>query len=217
MGSSTTTATVAAAETHAKGHAAANATDAAAITGPKEVNREDDIRFAALQSAYYHGMRYGQLEAVHRVLLFFTVIGGTTALAGVVASLPWLAGVAAVLPTMAGTFDLVGDFAGRAALHKGLQAKFIDIIARLNVPNGEDPIAALRVDLQRAYAEEPPIKRVVQALATNAAIRSLGRDPNAMFVVSWPRYISGSLLSFEGYDPATRSEVAASHASTSKM
>lgn len=187
---------------------------AASSSKPEEMSELDNIRFEALQSAFYHSMRCGQLEMVHRVLLFFTVIGGTTALAGVVASLPWLAGIAAALPTLAGTLDLVGDFAGRAAVHKGLQAKFVDIIARLDAPRADNPVAALRVDLQRAYAEEPPVKRVVHALAMNAAIRSLGRDPASLLVVSKTRYCLGWLLAFDGYDPETRRELAGRHVAT---
>lgn len=179
----------------------------------------DVMKFEALQSAYYHIRRQARLEAWHRALLFVSILGGSAALAAVVASHAWAAAIFALLPTVAGTIDLVGDFAGRAAVHRGLYARFIDILARLEGPGAADPLDDLRRDLSRIYAEEPSPKAVVQAFAHNAAIRTLGRDPAEMLVPTLPQRLLAHVFSFGGTDIPTRRELeqtARTHASTSR-
>lgn len=194
------------------GHQAGTTSDAAGTPGAseaQEVTLGESVRFEALQNAYYHSLRAGRLDALHRAVMFINVIGGTAAAAAVLALYPGFAVGFALVPTVFACLDLVCDFSGRAAVHRSLQAKFFEVIAHLERPESSDPVAAAASDMSRIYAEEPASMRVVQALAHNMAIRTLGRDPSALFVIpGWKRMVA-HFASFAEFDPETKGEMAA--------
>lgn len=146
-----------------------------------------NLKFDALRNAIYHTARRGIMDALNRIFLFVVIISGAAAVGdlgqkyGITPQ--WLAFVAA----MAGTIQLVADFGVVARNHEFLQRQYYELIADIAAVAEPDAsqVAAWEARLNRIYGEEPPPMRALDAIAYNAACKSLGRQDSRVRVTLW--------------------------------
>lgn len=138
-----------------------------------------DLTFDLLQNAAYHSDRLAHFAGTHRVVSFITILFGTGAVAGAIASCPWLAGVSGVLTAVASSLDLAMDLAGQARLHEKLRERVFALMADVEEA-GDDParLRAIRGSLTRLFGEEAADMCVVNAMAHNAAVQATQRPVN---------------------------------------
>jgi hypothetical protein len=86
--------------------------------------------------------------------------------------------------------NLAFDFAGLARKHEDARRHYHDLAAEFEESDGDDAtVKRLRARMIRAAASEPVVFEAAQAIAYNAAIRSLGLDQNEEFVLGrWQKF-----------------------------
>jgi hypothetical protein len=130
-------------------------------------------KFDALRNAVYHSSRRRFFELLTRSLSFLVVVSGTAAVANLSVLDPR---AAAAVAAVIGALQLVFDFNGRARTHEMLQRKYYELLAEIDGvlnPNDEQ-IVKWQAALFRIYADEPPPMKALDAIAYNAACRSMG-------------------------------------------
>lgn len=133
----------------------------------------DLTRFRCLRNAAYHEDRERWFVGWHKLLMFIVVLSGTTAFGAVMnAGGNKLAMWASLLATVAGVADLVFELDTKARLHAKLKGRMFDILARCEVAQD---CRDLDMEMTRIYADEPPTKHGVNAIAFNAAMDAMGR------------------------------------------
>ena len=140
------------------------------------MSKEFNPKFEALRNAIYHSSRRRFFELLTRGLSFLVIVSGTAAVANLQVLEPrWWAALAAV----AGALQLVFDFNGRARLHELLQRRYFDLIAEIDAKTNptEEDFQKWQAALNRIYADEPPPMRALDAIAYNAACKSIGYGP----------------------------------------
>jgi hypothetical protein len=153
-----------------------------------EVASSDSFLFELVTAALYHRMRLSWFSGLHRLGMFVNILAGTAAVAAVVKQDQTLSLTVALVLAFVSAANLAFDFAGFARKHEDARRLYHDLAAELeeSEPN-EATIHRLRARMIRASASQPVVYEAAQALAYNAAIRSLGRDTREEFVLkSWP-------------------------------
>lgn len=167
------------------------------------------IEFDVLRNALLHTMRQRWFDSLHRWLMFLIVLSGTAGVATLSANLVGPAVFAAATSLFA-TLDLVLDLRAKARLHDDLRRRYYHLMAEIAAVPAADTatVAGWRAEMLRLTAEEPDLYRVIDCLAYNGALRSLGRDPGHLLVIPWWRRQLGHLWTFPGFDPPQRRELA---------
>ncbi|MBI5111332.1 MAG: hypothetical protein HZA68_05070 [Rhodovulum sp.] len=167
-----------------------------------EVTERDDLLFGATLGAIYHRSREAACDAMHRAGLALTIFLST----GAVAALATRSGLAtgiSIAVALVSAANLAFDFAGAARRHRDLRRPYHDIAAEIaTTPDAGLP--GLRARLIRAAAEAPPPMCGAQALAFNAAARSLGRDERAGFALTLRQRLLAHVLPMTGATFARR-------------
>lgn len=179
----------------------------ASAEGQGELTERDSFRISLVRNAHYHEDRERFFARLHRIAMFVVVASGTASFAFVKAT-PLFAGVI----TLAGLIDLVFDVSGKARLHASLRRRIYDVLAQ-----SEDdvrPLAQLREQAVRIYADEPPCMHAVNALAYNAAMLAFNRPQKYLFEIK-PLYrimrhwYSFTTVKFKTHEELEAEEVAA--------
>ncbi|KAF0097843.1 MAG: hypothetical protein FD144_4792 [Rhodospirillaceae bacterium] len=180
----------------------------AAEEGLTAVEAREAIEFDVLRNALLHTMRQRWFDALHRWLMFLIVLSGTAGVATLSVDLVGPAVFAAATSLFA-TLDLVLDLRPKARLHDDLRRRYYLLMAEIAaVPTADAAtVAGWRAAMLRLTAEEPDLYRVVDCVAYNATVRSLGRDPGHLLVIPWWRRQLGHLWTFPGFDPPQRREL----------
>jgi hypothetical protein len=161
------------------------------------MRKASDVHFDALRNAIYHSARRRFYDTLNRAMSFIVVAAGTAAVSDLF-DLPSKA--FAFAAALAGLLQLVFDFSGKARTHEFLQRRFYELVAEMNVatePTAEN-IATWDAKLHGLYAEEPPPMRAMDAIAYNAALESLGKDPSKRIKISWVQSWLRHVFSFNG-------------------
>ena len=174
----------------AKGAAAAGAEHQDAAGHPPA--HAQTLSFELLRSALYHDARQSHLEWVDRLAHYATALAGSAAFATVLGNDPAWAAVAAAFATAISMAGLVFDFAGRARTHQLLRREFYGLLADSDAPS-------CRARMTRLYADEPPIKWAVNALAHNQAARALCGDDAQLLGIDWT---ARRLAHWRRFDPS---------------
>jgi hypothetical protein len=141
------------------------------------------FRIDCLKSALYHDDRERYYERWHKFTMLVAVLSSTSAFA-FVNEYRWFVAAIAV----AGVVDLVFDVSGKARLHAGLRRRFYDIYALAE--DASRSLPRLREQAARLYAEEPPCRHAVNALAYNGAMQAYDRPIDAQFPITrWQRFV----------------------------
>ncbi|MEM9495017.1 MAG: hypothetical protein AAGA09_03355 [Pseudomonadota bacterium] len=144
-----------------------------------EVKKYSDLRFDLLRNALYNSAREGFFALLHRMVMFVVAFAGTGAAVNLLGDEPekLISIFAGLLVAFAATADLVFDLGGSARVHAGLKQRFFSLLAELEVSAGdEDELKKIQKQMTSIYGEEPPIKRVVDAIAWNQA--RLSNEPD---------------------------------------
>jgi hypothetical protein len=179
------------------------------VTAAEEVSASRDaIEFDVLRNALLHTMRQRWFDSLHRWLMFAIVLSGTAGVATVTTDLVGQVAFAATTALLA-TLDLVLDLRGKGRLHDDLRRRYYGLLAEIVARPGADApqVAAWQAEMMRLTAEEPDNYRVVDCVAYNAAMRSLGRDPDHEIVIPWWRRQLAHVFTFPGFDPVQRREI----------
>lgn len=160
----------------------------------EEMTPRLSFQIECLRATKYHEDREWFFAAVHRVAMFIVVAFGTAIFADVKR-----APVFAAIVTLAGLIDLVFDVSGKARKHADQRRRIFDILAQ--VEDETKPLAGLREQLIKTYADDLPTMHAVNALAYNSAMAAFGRDANEFIKVSgwqrfWRHLVPFSSLSF---------------------
>ena len=158
---------------------------------PAPLSKREEIALDVLRNACYHEDRTSFFATVHRWMMFFVVLLGSTAFVALAGFLPdwWKAqslALAGPLGAVIGLFDLVFDPTGKARLHDRLRRE--SILMRADVQDCRISDGALEGALTRLYADDPPTMHAVNALAYNRAMEAHGRAREDLLKVGfWAR------------------------------
>jgi hypothetical protein len=112
-------------------------------------------------------------------MMFVVVLSGTTTFGAIMqAGGGTLAMWASLIATTAGVIDLVFELDTKARLHSTLKGRMFDILARCEIAADSRD---LDMEMTRIYANEPPTKHGVNAIAFNAAIDAMGRPASEKY------------------------------------
>ena len=140
----------------------------------------DGLLFDVRRSVRYHSRRRCFFERLHKFTAAVNVISGSTTFVGLIQSYPVIPLVSASIVTIFSTADLVIGSSQMAREHSDLAKAFIEleikIVSMAVGEMSEKDFAALQAERLSIEAKEPPIMRVLDALAHNETCRSLGRD-----------------------------------------
>lgn len=163
----------------------------------------DDIaklRFNILRNAIYHSSRWRFLDMANKLFSALVILAGAAAVGDIGATFgidaKWLAAIA----TFFGTFQLVFDLSSRARVHEFLQKRFFELAAEVEEAGAEAEarIAKWEAALRRLYSEEPPPMRVLNEVAHNAAMTSMGRSHEDLVVIPWWQTLLKNVWAFNG-------------------
>lgn len=178
-----------------------------AAAGKAEVNGADALLFEVVTAALYHRSRLAWFSGLHRVGMFINTLAGTGAVAAVVSADKATALAVALLLAFVSAANLAFDFAGLARKHEDCRRLYHDLAAELEEAGADEKtVHRLRARMIRASASEPTVYEAVQAVAFNAAIRSLGRDAGEEFMLSRPQRLLRHLWPFGGRKFPRRSQ-----------
>jgi hypothetical protein len=161
----------------------ASAASAAAET--RQVSAVDQLVFELTNAVLYHRDRLTWFVTLHRGAMFANVFLGTGAVATLLQEQRWLTIAASLLLAFVSAASLAFDFAGSARKHEDRRRVYHDLAAQLEESVGDEAACrAIRAKLIRAAADDPHVYNAADALAFNAAIKSLGRDPADEFILT---------------------------------
>jgi hypothetical protein len=147
------------------------------------------LRFDVLRNAFYHSARLRHFEWQHRALMFLIVLFGTAGVADATTGFIGQKSLAAITALLA-TVDLVLDLRGKAQRHDSLKQRYFMLLAKIDeLPTADfGQIAKWRGKVNRITAEEPVTYRVVDALAHNEALETMGLNEDEKIHVTRFQY-----------------------------
>jgi hypothetical protein len=159
------------------------------------------LQFHALRNAYYHTARQQHLAALHRRLMFFIILCGTAGVSSLLEAwigVKWLAAATSLLAAL----DLVLDLRSRADAHSRFRSQYYLLLAETKEVGPQKTLDAKLAEwdakLSRITAEEPGDYRVVDCIAHNNAIDTLGSDSEEKLLIPFWRTVTAH------YHPAAR-------------
>ena len=179
----------------------------------------DAVRFDAVRNALYHTARRRSCERLAQVMNFLVIVLGAATVGNLLESL----GVSALIGVdntvltgsgvaMVGGASMAFDFAGRAANHRQLQSDYYRLLADIVRAGAasKDRAAEFDAQLVAIYANEPPVRRAVDAKAYNDALDALrdaaGYSAEDRLVIPWWHSLLGGLFFFEGHEYKRKSD-----------
>ncbi len=167
----------------------------------------DDLEFNCLRSAYGNQDREIFFSFLHRSTMFLVVLGGTATFGALTSNVEWVRPqYIAFSITCLGLLDLVFDLSGKARIHSSLRHSFLSLLA--DVKSSDAAAEKLERNLHLLYAEEPPTYRAVEAMAFNAAVRSLGKDSTEQLRIPLIHRFLRHLIPFASADYQNHQEFA---------
>lgn len=164
-----------------------------------QMNAAEALLSEVVTAALYHRARMAWFAGLHRLGMFINILAGTGAVAAVVTKDAQLTLEVSLLVAFVSAANLAFDFAGFARKHEDSRRLYHDIAAELEEDGAEEArVRRLRARMIRASASEPTVYEAAQAVAFNAAIRSLGRDEQDEFVLSRPQRLLRHLWPYGG-------------------
>jgi hypothetical protein len=158
------------------------------LSTTEEMIQPDSVMFDLVAAAFYHRSRMAWFAMLQRVSLFLTLLASTGAVAALVRTNSTAAIIISFIAAAASAAGLAFDFSGGARRHDDCRRTYHDLAADLT----EDPTCetACRAKIIRAAASEPAVFEAANAVAYNAAIRSLGLDEEERFVLTkWQSFL----------------------------
>ena len=152
------------------------------------VDREwHDLLFGVRRSIRYHSRRRQFFERWHLMTSFLSVLLSSATVASLLTGQSMWGVVAAGIVTLLSALDLVVGTATRARNHHDLVRRFTDVereMIGIAAPTVED-VARVTGERLAIEADEPPVKRVLDALCHNELARAMGYDRSQFVPVRW--------------------------------
>jgi len=142
----------------------------------------DALRFEVEKSIRYHGRMAGRYRAIHRVLMFLTIVSGSAAFGDYSSTSPFLGLSAAVIAA----FVLVYAPGDTAAKHRNLRNRFSDLEISMEVEHDAD-LSLLKEKRFRIEQDEPPVFWALESDCYNEVCRAWGRDKGFTKIPRWQR------------------------------
>lgn len=131
--------------------------------------------------------------------MFANVFLGTGAVATLLQQQRWLTILVSLLLAFVSALSLAFDFAGNARKHEDRRRTYHDLAAQLEESDGSDAAARIiRAKMIRTAADDPAVYKAAEAIAYNAAIKSLGRNPEDDFILTKHQHLFRHLRTFNG-------------------
>jgi hypothetical protein len=196
------------------GHQLAAASSVAGTTGTtaetRQVSAVDQLVFELTNAVLYHRDRLTWFVTLHRGAMFANVFLGTGAVATLLQHQRGWTIAASLLLAFVSAASLAFDFAGSARKHEDRRRVYHDLAAQMEESAGDEATCrAIRAKLIRAAADDPYVYKATDALAFNATIKSLGRDPADAFVVTDCQRRMRNLRSYSSTQFPQRKDLAA--------
>lgn len=141
--------------------------NAAGGKASKVASAEDLARFELLRCAMYHEDCEASFAFWHRAFTGLNVLLGTAAVGTVLSERANLAVISGVAVAVLSVLSLVWDYAGRARDHKVLRQRYFQLLGELE--SGAARAERVKSAMSLIYADEPPAKSRVSAVAHNRA------------------------------------------------
>ena len=168
-------------------------------TAAAEKMNIEDVEFECVRSAIYNGARMHFLDRSHRWMMFVVIASGAATVASFLRPMGVLPEVFALVSTIIGAANIAFGFATRARDHDYLRRRYYELIAKLTEGRAEGDIAErIHCEMLRLTATEPPPLRALDAIAYNAALDGLGRDPAHRIPIRWWESALRHLYPFNG-------------------
>lgn len=134
-----------------------------------------DISFSVEKCRRYHALMQAHYDRCYNFVRVATALTGTSGFFSLVAGGTEIAKVLTGIVAAAATFDQVFRFNRKARMHEALARRFTELSAKMAawepVPGNLKKARAERIRIER---DEPPVKRLVDLLASNDEIRARG-------------------------------------------
>ena len=165
----------------------------------------EGARFDALRNAIYHSSRKAFYDWWNRFLSFVIIISGAAAIADFATTVAWPGwlwspALFPVIATFAAAIQLVFDLGGKSAKHAYLQRRYYELIADMQREGVKDEDPKWEARLMNIYADEPPPKRALDAIAYNAACEAIGAKSEKRVQIRWYQSLLRHWLPFNKSD-----------------
>lgn len=142
--------------------------------------------------------------------MFLNILAGTAGVAAVVSKEPALLLSVSLCVAVITAANLAFDFAGLARKHEDARREYHDLAAALEESKGDDrTVRRLRARMIRAAGAGPILFEAAEKVAFNAAIRSLGRDPNDEWILNRRQRALRHIRPYSGTKFLQRKDIAA--------
>jgi hypothetical protein len=140
--------------------------------------------------------------------MFLNILFGTAAVA-FIKEYPTVSVVMTLILAIVTSGNLAFDFPGLARKHEDARRNYHDLAAELEESSGDDStVKRLRARMIRAAGTEPIMFEAAEKVAFNAAIRSLGRDPNDEWILKPHQYYFRHIWPYSGTKFLQRKDLA---------
>lgn len=165
------------------------------------------LRFSAQRNAVYHAARRSFFAFFDRFFNFVVVFAGSAAFASIARvfdhSSETLA-ISTAIVVAAGLFNLVYGFSQQAGIHAAFQKEYYLISAEtLEMQNTEENRSRIAARMERLYADEPPTYELVNSIAYNRVMNSMGGNKDELYVINWWDRFWGNFFRYEGVELPT--------------
>ena len=135
--------------------------------------------------------------------MLLVTLFGTATFASVTSEFEWLnVKYIALAVTILGLVDLVFDLSGNAREHGRQRNRFLELFGEAQVAQ-ENASGSLNSKLHKLYADKPILPKVINAVAENRTIRTMGRQADQMLFIPWHHRVLRQFFSRRAYDYET--------------
>lgn len=163
---------------------------------------KENLLFEIRRSVRYHTARRRFFERMHHLTTASALIFGSVAAFTVLSEVgPYYTLAAAGVVTLLSAIDLVAGSPVKARQHHDLARRFIElerIITTADVPSS-GKIDQWRAERLTIEAEEPPTKKVLDAIAHNELLRAMGYDESHQLNITWYQRLCAQLFDIRSH------------------
>lgn len=161
----------------------------------------NNIEFNIRRSIRYHTKRRRFFDKLHRIVVFLTVICGSSAFVALMSDNQKIATWVTLVITLVSLLDLAIDFSGKSVLHDNLQRKFSDLLNKTIVcDDSNQKLKELEVDRILIEKDEPTALKALNILCHNEQCIAQGHDKD-LYDISFWRKLLRNFFSFDGWEP----------------
>ena len=167
-----------------------------------------ELSFTVNVSLRYHSQRRGWFDALHRVTMVLSAVGGSAALSSVLTAGQDSPGskslvlIIALIVTLAGALNVAFGFSERARTANDLYRRFALLAHQMaaHAAPGAAELRAWTAERLMIEADEPPVISVLNVLCHNAEAVARGYGDDQRYRVRWWQRLFANLISLPPTD-----------------